>query len=305
MKRCKGCNSENSGGMNFCINCGTRLPSDLDATFSNPADKTAILNPSNNTTEKFERNRSEPTVNKRFGFHLNSIPTIERRPPRQGGKLAIILALLTGIIGVVFLGAAVAGVAAYAKWQTNPSRNASNPKPEVAPYDKPDINPYPTPNTTPIFEPEKRPAPNNDLITFPAPKTPTKHGKFVVRNLNGWQISEIKTVSREQFRVSVKGRIKISGKRVSASGTTRFQERRIYKQFKTGALLMRTHYPDGSHSNIQQVTAFKLWQNFPDETGKIEFIVNDRFADQNEGQFTVTVTYVGIARKATNTFSTA
>ena len=87
--------------------------------------------------------------------------------------------------------------------------------------------------------------------------------------------------------MKARGRIKLDGikKRVGVKGINGYQNRRVIKKYKTGALLMRTHYPDGRHSNIQPVGAGEFWLNAPDETGKIEFFINDNSPEEGSGRF--------------------
>jgi len=85
--------------------------------------------------------------------------------------------------------------------------------------------------------------------------------------------------------VTVSGRYDLDGIRdnVTAKGVSSHRSRRVFSKFRTGALLMRTHYPDGRHSNIQAVTTGRDWENFPDEKGHLEFMVNDKEFEGNYG----------------------
>ena len=261
MKKCQSCNYENSDVMNFCLECGSALAEVPKMVVPIEGAETEDINASEIQTDSFEK---ETVVdNDRFGFN-QSVPTyVHSEKPGSNTKIYIAIA---GV--VLFLGFGIVAAAAgiiYATW------NVSEPKPLVStpkstPITDDDLVPTPFPEddipAPPPGNPRTTPSGNNDVITFPAPKTPTKRGTFRVRNGSGWQLSEIKTVPSEDFRVLVKGRIKLGGigKYVTAQGIKGYEDRRIHKEFPTGALLMRTHYPDGRHSGIQPVALGQYWK---------------------------------------------
>ncbi len=102
----------------------------------------------------------------------------------------------------------------------------------------------------------------------------------------------------ETFRTSVRGKIYLDDvkENVSPEGTKKNKERRIYKEFKTGALLMRTRFANGKVSNIQPVTASEVWDNAPDESGRIEFLINDNAPEYNSGAFIIAVEMVSVPK---------
>jgi hypothetical protein len=145
-------------------------------------------------------------------------------------------------------------------------------------------------SSTPRLTPTPRRTPKT-ATPFPVQtdKRPTKRANFVVKANSDWQVSNIWTVGNENFRVVASGRYELEGirRRVSASGISGHRERRVFKKFKTGALLMRTHYPDGKHSNIQAVSAGQYWQNYPKEEGNLEFMINDNSPESNSGRLKI------------------
>ena len=50
---------------------------------------------------------------------------------------------------------------------------------------------------------------------------------------------------------------------------------------------MRTHLPNGGHSNIQAVSSGEYWENYEDERGLLEFIVNDNAPERNSGSLRI------------------
>jgi hypothetical protein len=47
---------------------------------------------------------------------------------------------------------------------------------------------------------------------------------------------------------------------------------------------------------MQAVTASNLWENAPDESGRIEFLINDNSPENNEGEFVVSVEMISIKK---------
>jgi len=286
--------------MNFCLECGSALAEIPKMVVPIEGAETEVLKASEIQTDSFEK---ETVVNNdRFGFK-QSVPTYVHNQKTAESNTKIYVAI-AGV--VLFLGFGVVAAATgiiYATWNASePKPLVSNPKSTPEVYESPAPTPIPDEDFPPMppKNPTKSPTVNNDVITFPTPKTPTKRGTFRVRNGSGWQLSEIKTVPSEDFRVLVKGKIKLGGgigKYVGAQGIKGYEDRRIHKEFPTGALLMRTHYPDGKHSNVQPVSLGQYWKNEPKETGKIEFIINDNSPDENTSNMTVTVTEVKLTKK--------
>lgn len=262
MKKCRKCGKENPAEMRFCLECGIAL-----------SEPPAAKKLSEQVTESLERDGiTVPNTGNTFG---QSVPTYTKERPKS--RKGIILLAVAGVVGILFLIIGIAGVLVYFSVEGPPLR------PLVS---------------TPKVTPQSPTAPDNEPLTFPPPTNPTKRGIYRTKQGTGWQLSGIVTVSSENFRVVVNGKIDIDGveKRVSAKGVEGYEDRRIHKEFRTGALLMRTHYPDGSHSNIQAVSDNEYWQNYPNEQGKLEFIINDKAPDYNDGRFTIIVTMVNVPK---------
>lgn len=270
MKKCQKCFSENDDLMSFCWECGTPLPAAF-ATDAKTEQFSVQSFPSTPTVFGGTR-ESETVVNKRVGFTSNF-----QQPPPPKSKKGFFLAI-GGVAALLFLGIiTVAGVVIYSLIPT-----PVNPTPTPITIVK-----TPTPKITPTATPQ---------VSFTPPTEPTKQGTFTIYANQGWQLSNIDVVPLEEFRTTVQGKIDISAIKtgVSSSGVNdaKTKSRRIYPEFPTGALLMRTRYADGKYSNVVAISANGAngnWRNYPDERGKIEFCINDNAPENNGGQFTVTV----------------
>jgi hypothetical protein len=270
MKKCQKCFSENDDLMSFCWECGTPLPAAFET---------------NAKTEEFPAQSipSTPTVfsgnptNNPAGFTSN----FQQPQPTKKSRKGLFLAL-GGVAALLFLGfITVAGVVVYNLIPAPSPNPVTSPTPWT-------IVKTPTPNINPTATPQ---------VSFTPPTEPTKRGTFTVFANQGWQLSNIDTVPHEEFRTTVQGKIDISGIKtgVLAGGVNdaKTKSRRIYPEFPTGALLMRTRYADGKFSNVMATSANGAngnWRNYPDERGKIEFCINDNAPENNGGQFTVTKT---------------
>jgi hypothetical protein len=131
---------------------------------------------------------------------------------------------------------------------------------------------------------------------FAPPTVPTKDASFTVYANGDWQLSPIAVVPLEQYRTSVEGIVDLAGAKagVRAGGTNdaALKSRRLFAEWPTGALLMRTRYADGRFSNTVATSAGGAsgsWQNLPDERGMLEFRINDNQQQNNGGQFTIRV----------------
>ncbi|NJM52760.1 MAG: hypothetical protein HC846_04820 [Blastocatellia bacterium] len=275
MKKCQKCFSENDNLMSFCWECGTPLPSSYETTAKTEEFPAQSL-PSAPTVYG-GKPETETVVNQRVGFTSNFQ---QPQPPKS--KKGIFL-LIGGIAAVLFLGlAALAGIVVISLIPTQNNNVTVKTSPTPWTIVKP-----PTPQLTPTATPQ---------VSFTPPTEPTKKGSFTIYANQGWQLSNIDVVPLEEFRTTVQGKIDISGIRtgVSSSGVSdaKTKVRRIYPEFPTGALLMRTRYADGKYSNIVAVSGSGTngnWKNYPDERGKIEFCINDNAPENNGGQFTVNV----------------
>lgn len=260
--------------MSFCGQCGVRFSEPQNSTWNQGDIPTAsfeetptAVRPRNLETETFQRNFSTSA------------------PPKSNKKLFIIFGGIAAL--VVLLGGAVVFAALFIFLQ-KPSDPSSPQTPLRANNNSvaPNVSSPPETSQTP-------------QVSFTPPTDPTKKGSFTVYANTGWQLSDIDTVSRETFTTSVVGKIDLDGIKtgVSSSGVNdaKTKARRLYPEYPTGALLMRTRYADGKYSNIAAVTAGSAtgqWQNYPGERGKIEFCINDNAPAKNGGQFTVTVNFI-------------
>jgi hypothetical protein len=198
------------------------------------------------------------------------------------------------VVGALLLGViALAGVGGYFYYSKqsdttivngNRPQNTNGPDAKPTPQASPEASP--TPSTKPSFEP---------------PTEPTKEGSFTVYANEGWQLSEIAVVPREKYTSRVEGIADISGVKtgVQAAGVKdeKFKSRRLYPEFPTGALLMRTRYADGRFSNMVATGVNGNWENLPDERGMLEFIINDNAPQDNGGQFTIKVKLTSVPKK--------
>jgi hypothetical protein len=317
MKKCQKCGFENTDIMNFCLECGESLPSgpQMVVPLETVQFSGGTENPSERVTEDYD---PETVVNNRLVVPTEptDYSTFVDQPTDAGGGsyTKIFLAVGGGLVALVLLvGVAAAGLFVYAlqkQGETPPNRpvvaktpvtddteDVSTPFPDDA--KTPDIAVAETPETVATPEAENTPQTDSDTITFPTPTSPTKRATYRVKTISGWQLSEIQTVPLENFRITVKGKVDLDGikNNVTAKGVEGHKDRRIVKEYPTGALLMRTHYPDGRHSNIQPVSAGEYWQNFKDETGRIEFLINDNAPENNDGEFTISFTMQDVPKK--------
>lgn len=290
MKKCQSCGYENTNIMNYCLECGNALAPDAQMVV--PLETVDFSNrekPSEQVTEDYEK---ETVVNNRFAVEPTVAAFRQQPAQAQRSNTKLFIAIGGGLFALVMLiGVGAAGIVFYAL--QNPGKPPSRPIVSNTPVKTPEVEETPdiivekTPEATP--EVEVTPDSNEETITFPTPENPTKSASYEIRTVLGWQLSDIETVPNENFIVKVRGKIYLDeiGDNVSAKGVKGFEERRMIKEFPTGALLMRTHYPDGRHSEIQAVSASEYWQNYKDETGKIEFMINDNSPENNEGEFII------------------
>jgi hypothetical protein len=264
--------------MNYCLNCGETLGSPQPD-----------FQPTEQKTSSFVET---PTVVRNQPFVTSTIQN-DVRPRAASGGSGKLLMVLGGVAVLIFL--LVAGVAAiigynYFAKPTQTVSNTGNGNSQNSNRSTANSNSSPSANSAPA-------------ASFTPPVEPTKKGTFTVYANGGWQISNIDTVPLENFRTSIDGKVDISGVKtgITAKGVSdaTSKARRIYSEYPTGALLMRTRYADGKFSNVMAVAASgstSSWQNYPDERGRIEFCINDNAPESNGGQFTVTVTFTNIAK---------
>lgn len=260
--------------MSFCGQCGAR--------FNEPQNST--WNQGDIPTESFEE---VPTTVRRRNYETE---TFQRNlaapePPKSSKKIFL---LIGGILALFFLIlAGIGGISAlfyYKSGQTVVVNNSNTMNRNVEKSPSPNVSPEKSATPQAVFTP---------------PTEPTKKGTFTIYANTGWQLSDIDTISQEKFTTKVVGKIDLDGIKtgVSSSGVKdeKTKSRRIYPEFPTGALLMRTRYADGKYSNVAALTANGAtgqWENYPGESGRIEFCINDNALEKNGGQFTVTVNFV-------------
>lgn len=295
MKKCQNCNYENADAMSFCLQCGTPLANSPMVVNLHDSGAAAAQNQSAPDTAF---NKSAETVFGAQPFRTNFPPATASARPKSSKKIFFVLGGVLSLFALLLIaGAAIV----FFNWKPKNTVVVNNSTPTPAPtrgiVDK---SPSPKSSVSPSASPAVSPSPAaspTPQTSFTPPIEPTKKGTFTVYANGGWQMSDIDTVARENFRTDAQGLIDLSGIKtsVSSKGVTdaNTKARRIYAEYPTGALMMRTRYADGKYSNVQPVTAAPsvgIWQNFPDEQGKLEFCINDNAPEENGGQFTVTVT---------------
>ena len=293
MKRCQKCNYENTDAMSFCLECGTPLP-DAPTVFNIHGSGA----PQNQFAPDTAFNRSAKTV-----IGGSPFPPASAARPTSGKKIFLVLGGVMSLFGLLLVAGALI---VYFNWKSKSAivTNANiSPAPTrgiagKSPSPKSSVSPSAPPSTLSGDVPSATPQ-----VSFTPPIEPTKKGTFTVYANGGWQLSEIDTVPLENFRTSAQGLIDLAAIKtgVSTKGVTdaKTKSRRIYAEYPTGALMMRTRYADGKYSNVQPVTAAPsvgVWRNFPDERGRLEFCINDNAPEENGGQFTVTVTMTSVPK---------
>ncbi len=271
MKKCQNCGYENDSTMNFCLECGMRL-------VGNPlhAAKTEVL----------------PLAGR-------SVPTVElpKKKSRKnfwifGGLASLLILLLLGFVATLYLAS---------KFKQN-NASVKTPTPTISPTRKTSPTPRKSADagsSNASVEPTE-----NEETTAPDPKftppaKPTAQGVFNVKADKNWQLSNFDVVPNEKFVLLAVGNINLGEieKNVSPDGVAdkKYQTRRLFPEFSVGALLMRTRYADGKYSKISAVAAKNstgIWQNAPDESGRLEFCINDNAPDGNDGVFVVSLAII-------------
>jgi hypothetical protein len=265
--------------MFFCLDCGVELISAPDTGWQSTDAKTAEFG------ENATVVRNQP-----LATQYSAVAYSAPKPPSGSKKIFVVLGGLAALVLLLII--AVAAIVGYNYFSK--SRNAvttgNSTSSNVNKTSSGNNSSSPAVNATPS-------------VSFTPPTDPTRSGTFTVYANGGWQLSPLDTVPLEEFRTKVEGKVDIVGVKtgISASGVTdeASKSRRVYPEFPTGALLMRTRYADGKFSNVMAMTtsgANGSWQNFPDERGRMEFCVNDNAPEKNGGQFTVTLTFTKIGK---------
>ncbi len=292
MKVCRLCGNENSDEMNFCTECGASLVSSGES-ISRPQ-----------TTKN-----TQAEVTQAFRYN----PTVTPKPKSKA--LHVLIGIIVLILLFVSGGALVAYFAVKKVLElsdtnvqiNNDTANIETKNSNVSSGDKNTTVSNISSSGSP--SPYTQPSNTNPVVSFTPPLSPTKVGTFTVYASGGWQLSDIDVVENEEFSTSVQGLIDLAGikNNVTYAGVKdeRTKSRRIYPEYPTGALLMRTRYADGKVSNVQAVYLSRYWKNFPDEIGKLEFCVNDNSPENNGGQFIVTVKMISVpsSKRSGNTTS--
>ncbi|MBV9211124.1 MAG: hypothetical protein JOZ52_10870 [Acidobacteria bacterium] len=281
--------------MRFCTGCGSPL-----------ADAQASIAPDSSSLETLSMSpnpQTAPTNWPNFGESFKqSLPPPE---PVKKGKTGLIIGLVAAVLllGIVVIGAG-AGFYFYAKSQYNNNKDEGVYKPSSEDNENANSNTNANSNATPkaSVSPTPAPSPTTEQL-FEPPTEPTKEASFTVYANGDWQLSPIAVVPLEEFTTNVDGLIDLAGAKagVSPGGTkdAQYKSRRLFQEWPTGALLMRTRYADGRFSNTVAVAAGAAtgaWQNLPDERGMLEFRINDNAQQGNGGQFTVHMRFTRIAK---------
>ncbi|MCA1622512.1 MAG: zinc ribbon domain-containing protein [Acidobacteria bacterium] len=209
--------------------------------------------------------------------------------PVNPQSIPTVVLVLLGIAGALFLANRLSKENVAVKTPTpavSPTRKVS-----PTPQKSAGINLSNASAETPEIEVNVSPNPN-----FTPPTEPTARGVFNVKADKNWQLSNLDVIGGEKFVLLALGAIDLREieKGVSPEGVAdkKYQSRRLFAEFPTRALLMRTRYADGKYSKISAVALKKasgVWQNAPDEFGKLEFCINDNAPDGNKGEFVVSI----------------
>lgn len=280
MAICGTCGRENAEGMLFCTNCGATIPdtpahgglgsgpSSVDTLVINSAPQTSPTN--------------WPNIGDSYRSPAQPVPASGK------SRTGLIVGMVAAVLLLVILAAGGFGYYFYSR-SSNEVANGNNNQGVYTPStgndsdDKSNSNrkASPTPTATPgkLFEP---------------PTEPTKDASFTVYANGDWQLSEIAVLPLERYTTTVQGIVDLAGAKAGlrAGGTNdaQFKSRRLFQEWPTGALLMRTRYADGRFSNTTATSAGGAtgsWENLPDERGMLEFRINDNQQQNNGGQFTI------------------
>ena len=286
MSRCGKCGTDNAEGMRFCTNCGTPLVAE-------PSGGSTSLNSSEPATLSFP---APPPTNPTGWPTVGSY--IPPPPPVSSGSSQKNTGLIAGIVVVLLLGAvSMAGVIGwyiYSKSDTEVANKNQNTENENA-------TPSPSPTDSNANQrPTPKPSPSPSTMSFEPPTAPTKEGSFTVYANEGWQLSNIAVVPYEKYTTKVDGLVDLAGAKagIRAGGDkdAKLKSRRLFAEYPTGALLMRTRYANGRFSNTVAAGVSGNWENLPDERGMLEFAVNDNAPQDNGGQFSVRVKMTSVPK---------
>jgi hypothetical protein len=279
--------------MRFCTNCGASIAdaNSLSGTPDSSSVETLSLpvNPQTAPTNwpNFAESYKAPTP-----------PVAEAKKSKTGLIISIIAAV--ALFGVLLV---AGGIGYY--YYTRSDGGVANGNNNQGVYnsnlvdDDANANSSPTPKASPSPTPSPTPA-----QLFTPPTEPTKDGTFTIYANEGWQLSQIAVVPEEKYTTTVEGIVDLAGAKagIRAGGTKeeQYKSRRLFPEWPTGALLMRTRYADGRFSNTLPVSASGAtgyWENLPDERGMLEFRINDNSPANNGGQFTIRKKHTSVPKK--------
>jgi hypothetical protein len=279
--------------MRFCTNCGEALP---DA----PTPASAPDTSSPDTLSFRVDPQTTPTNWPSFGeaYKQQTPPVAQAKKSRTGLIVGIIAGVL--LLGLVVIGGGV-GYYYYSKSQTEVANGNSNqgvydPSTNGTDEESSNANANANANTKPT--PTPKPTPNQ---SFAPPTEPTKEGTFTIYANDDWQLSQIAVVPKERYTTRVDGIVDLAdakaGVRPGGTNEAKYKSRRLFPEWPTGTLLMRTRYADGRFSNTVGVGATGAWENLPDERGMLEFRINDNAPQNNGGQFTIRVKLTSVPKQ--------
>lgn len=293
MVKCSKCARENPDGMRFCTNCGAALPEAQSQGAGGGASDPNSLE----TLSLSPNPQTAPTNWPNFGesFKPPAPPVAEAKKSKTGLIIGIIAGVL--LLALASIGAGV-GYYFYSRSQTdtaNRNQGVYNPSTGVDSNDNANQNANANAKASPGATASPTPAASpSNTQTFEPPTEPTKDATFTIYANGDWQLSKIAVVPLEEFTTTVEGIVDLTGAKagVGPGGTkdAQYKSRRLFQEWPTGALLMRTRYADGRFSNTVAVAAGAstgAWQNLPDERGMLEFRINDNAPQSNGGQFTI------------------
>ena len=287
MIRCGKCGRDNADGMRYCTNCGAVLET-ASGGGTTAADLSSPDTLSFSAPPPTSSSTGWPTIGS-FAPPPPVQPASHGKGSNTGLIVGVVVVLLLGLLGA----AGVVGWYLYSKSNTEVANVNRKPDNE---------NVTPTPSNANVRpSPEAKPSPS--LRSFEPPTVPTKEGAFTVYANAGWQLSNIAVVPYEKYTTKVDGIVDLAGAKagIRAGGDkdAKLKSRRLFAEYPTGALLMRTRYADGRFSNTVAVSANGAngsWENLPDERGMLEFAINDNAPQDNGGQFTVRVKMTSVPK---------
>ena len=293
MKNCEKCGAENLDDVKFCKDCSAEFA-------TNPrmaASVETVESLGEELGEELNETETETEVGTRFQDDA-SIQTFTAHKPQASNKT--LYWILGGCLTLLLIAFIAVAIFLYLNWSTERAETASNsqtepttPAPILIDEKTPESK---TEEDKQTEEPQLDAEDGEIEVSFTPPAEPTRQGSFAVKANKGWQVSGINTVPSEVFRTSIRGKVYLGGidKNVPPEGIDENTDRRIYKQFPTGALLIRTRFANGKVGNVQSATAYTQWENFKNERGRLEFLVNDNSPENNKGEFIVTVRMVSV-----------